>query len=140
MSGPLVVDASVAAKWLVLEAGSDHAARLLDGSRMLAAPDFMLLEVDNLVCKLIRRGAVSAVEAAEMRGVLRTVPVSYYPFGLVLEAGYALATRTRRSLYDCLYLALAVALDGQLVTADRPFYEEVRRRLPDLSVCWVETV
>lgn len=47
----LVVDAGVAAKWFFDEPLSDEAARLLDPSYELHAPDFFLLEIDNVLCK-----------------------------------------------------------------------------------------
>ena len=44
----------------------------------------------------------------------------------------------QRSLYDCLYLALAAAIDGVLVTADRKFYAAVAKGVYGRRVLWVE--
>jgi predicted nucleic acid-binding protein len=47
----LVVDASVAAKWLVTEPLSDRALALLGGANELIAPDLLLPEVGNILWK-----------------------------------------------------------------------------------------
>ncbi len=54
-----VVDASVAAKWFFDEPLSAEAARLLDVSHGLHAPDFFSLEIDSILCKKMRRGEIS---------------------------------------------------------------------------------
>lgn len=50
----LIVDASVAAKWVLDEAGSDEARALL--TQTVAAPDLIYAEVFNAVHKRVRRG------------------------------------------------------------------------------------
>ncbi|HEY3321617.1 MAG TPA: type II toxin-antitoxin system VapC family toxin [Planctomycetota bacterium] len=137
MSELVVVDASVAVKWLVPEPDAEHAKRLLDGTRVLTAPDFMLLEADNFICKLIRRGQATEAEGDAMRASLRKMPVEYHPFEPLLDSACKFANQTRRSAYDCLYLALSVSLNGELVTADRPFYDEVRLCAPGMKVKWI---
>lgn len=48
--------------------------------------------------------------------------------------GYALALVTHRSLYDCLYLALAETIDGAVITADRKFFLALSKdRMPPES-------
>ena len=44
---PVVVDASVAVQWFANEAGSETAARLIEGEEALAAPDIMPVEAAN---------------------------------------------------------------------------------------------
>ena len=43
----------------------------------------------------------------------------------------------RSTVYDCCYLALAVALGCRLVTADRPFYEAQRVGPQGGRLVWV---
>ena len=47
-----VVDASVAAKWFIEEVHAEAALALLRESNRLHAPDFLLVEMDGLLCKL----------------------------------------------------------------------------------------
>jgi predicted nucleic acid-binding protein len=58
-----------------------------------------------------------------------------------LEAAITLATQLRHSLYDCLYLALALIERVQLITADQRFVERVRRdgRLAGSVILLTET-
>ena len=52
----VVVDASVAAKWLVTESLSDKALALLGGPDDLISPDLLLPEVGNILWKKARAG------------------------------------------------------------------------------------
>ena len=53
---------------------------------------------------------------------------------------YVVAVQTRRSPYDCLYLALAVRLGGPMVTADRRFFDAIAPGPFAQHVLWVEDV
>jgi predicted nucleic acid-binding protein len=113
-----VVDANVVSKWFVPESLSGEAARLLDGAHELASPDLLWPEVGNVVWKKSRKGEISAREATRIVGVLDTLPLVVFPSRLLLEGALGIALRTGRSVCDGVYLALAVALDCRLATAD----------------------
>ena len=113
-----VVDASVVAKWFVPERHSDDAARLLDDQHELASPDLMWAEIGNVLWKKSRAGQVTGQEAARIIRALDDFPVTVFPSRLVLEGALEIALGTGRSVYDSVYLALAIALDCRLVTAD----------------------
>ena len=74
----LVVDASVAAKWLVTEPLSDKALDVL-GSSDEYAPDLLLAEVGNILWKKARRGEVSPSEARRIAGALVAAPLRIHP-------------------------------------------------------------
>ncbi len=135
-----VVDASVAAKWFLKEEHTEEAHRLLDGPDELHAPDFLLIEMDNVLCKRIRRGDVADREADSARAMLRELPLEYHPFSPLLDSAYSVAKQTRRSLYDCLYVALAMTLGGRMVTADRKLYDAIAAGPFAGYVVWVEDV
>jgi len=115
----LVVDASAAVKWFFEEDHAEEALRLLDDRLTLHAPDFMLLEVDSVVSKRVRRGLVVPRIAALVRGALRQMPVQLHDFEPLVDPAFELSLATGASVYDCLYVALGELLDGQVVTADR---------------------
>lgn len=117
----VVVDASVAAKWFFREEFTDSAIRLRDTQYRLHAPDFLLLEMDALFAKRIRRGEMSRPEATAARSALRKIPMTYHPSGALAHAAFDMACKTGGSFYDCLYLALAKNLRATLATADRRF-------------------
>ncbi|MEW6354816.1 MAG: type II toxin-antitoxin system VapC family toxin [Planctomycetota bacterium] len=120
-----VVDASVAAKWFFDEPHAVVARRLLSDSFSLHAPDFFLLEMDNLFCKRIRRGEITVKDGNDARAILRAGPIQFYPITPVRDMAYRIAIQSRRSIYDCIYVALAVLLNATMVTADRRLYEAI---------------
>lgn len=133
-----VVDASVAAKWFAPdEEHADAAFTLLEDNPRLHAPDFLLLELDNLFSKWARRGIVTADESEEMRRELRKQTIIYYPFAEMQDHAFGLANETGRSLYDCLYLALAILIDGVMVTAYQRFHDDLANTPLAGRVAWV---
>lgn len=114
---PLVVDASVAIKWVVEEEGSQAAAMLLDGPG-LAAPDLLMPECANILWKKVRRGELAPEEARLAAELLQRAAVELVPMRPLMPAALALAVRLDHPAYDCAYLALAVERDHPFVTAD----------------------
>lgn len=115
----MIVDASVAAKWLLPEPDAPEALRWLDGRHRLAAPDLLYAEVGNLVWKLHRRGLLDTEEASDLIGHFLSMPVDIYDSAFLLAPALEIGIATRRPIYDSLYLALAVELDGIVITADQ---------------------
>ena len=113
-----VVDANVVAKWFIPERLSEEAARLLDERHELASPDLLWPELGNVLWKKARAGQLTAQEATRIVRALDQFPVTFFPSRLVLEGALEVALATGRSVYDSVYVALAVALDCRLVTAD----------------------
>jgi len=133
-----VVDASVAAKWFLNEKHSDAACLILRRGNELHAPDFFLLEIDNLLVKRIRRGDISRRHADEIRAALRRFDISYHPFTPMRNEAFELASQACLSLYDSLYIVLAILIRGRMVTADRKLYDALARTLLCEHVLWVE--
>lgn len=133
-----VVDACVAAKWFTEEQYSEQALQLLSGKDSLHAPDFLLLELDNLVCKWIRRGVITGDEGDDIRSGLRRQGMQFHPFSLLQEHAFTIAVQTGRALYDSLYVALALTLKGQMVTADRRLYDALADGPFAGDVVWIE--
>lgn len=134
----LVVDASVMAKWVVSEEHTADAWRVLVRDESLHAPDFALLEIDSVLCRRLRRRLLTMLQARGARHLLERFPVSYVPAEQFRDDAFDLAAGTSRSPYDCLYLALALRLDGRLVTADRRFYDAIAAGPHSDSILWIE--
>ncbi len=118
----IVVDASVAVKWYVPETGSAEASVLIEEDAQRLAPDLLAAELANTLWKKVRRGELDAAEAAEIvDAFVSACPVALIPTSPYLNAACDLAIRYQRTVYDALYLALALAEDGTLVTADARF-------------------
>ena len=133
-----IVDASVAAKWFTEEDHAQAALRLIQGGDPLHVPDFFLLEMDNLICKWIRQGMISEPEGENLRATLKTLPLNLHSIANLQDSAFLIANQTRRSVYDCLYIALAVALNGQMVTADRRLFEGLKDGPFAGRVVWIE--
>jgi predicted nucleic acid-binding protein len=139
LSPAIIVDASVALKW-VLDEDDSLLARALAG-RDLAAPDLLWLECANGLWRWVRRGALSKRVAHQRFVALRRAPVALTPVGELLDRALMLAIELAHPIYDCVYLALALQRGVQVVTADRRFVNAVRRHveLSGAVVLLVET-
>ena len=119
-----VLDASVVIKWFVPEVHSEAARRLLSLPHEYAAPDLLFAETANIVWKKIRRGELTPEHGqrlvADIAGP-RGIAIDRVPSRLLAEDAHALANATGRTVYDSLYLALAVRLGTRMITADERF-------------------
>ena len=123
----IVVDASIAVKWVIPEVLSDEAEALRGRADRLLAPDLLLPEAANALWKKLIRREISAHEAAQAIELLMASGLDLRPSGPLLDRALALARRLRHPVYDCLYLALAQAEDATLVTADQRLLARVAR-------------
>ena len=114
----LVVDASVALKWLVAEEQSDVAARLLDGSYELFAPRLMASEVGNALWRKVRVGEIEPRQAGALADALPQLPVGWAEDDEISADALRIAISLERPAYACTYLALAHRLGATLITAD----------------------
>lgn len=119
----IVIDASVALKWVLAEAGQDSADALLD--RELIAPSLWLIEAANALWRRTARGELTTTEAAERLAELMQAPVTTTPVEADIAAALGLAAQLGHPVYDCLYLALAIREDTVVVTADARFHAAV---------------
>jgi predicted nucleic acid-binding protein len=134
----LVVDASVAIKWFVPEVHSIAAARLLDPDFILSAPDLIGPEFANTVWKKVRREEIAPDDALEILNAFGGLGVEIYPSDALVIPALELALAIDRTVYDSLYLALAIAHNGVLVTADRKFHAAVTASPLASHISWVE--
>ena len=121
----IVVDASVAIKWVVDEPGTE--AALAIRTEQLLAPAIWLAEAANALWRHVKMGEASASEALARLVRLRRAPVRSFPIEPHVSTALELAARGNHPVYDCLYLALAIQRDTQVVTDDRRFTEAAAR-------------
>ena len=139
----IVVDASVGLKWFLPEVHSAEACRWRHGPEEFHAPAFFFdLEIANILWKKIRRDEISHADADAdaVLGQLPTLPLTRHPESPLLFAAFDLANRTQRTVYDCLYLALAVQLRGRMLTADLRFFNSLAGTPWAANICWVGDV
>ena len=117
----LVVDASVAVKWLVAEDGSDIAREIAASGEDLHVPRLMASEVANALWRKARAGEIARAELAAMLPLVPEMPVRWSADETVCADAVRLALALDHPVYDCVYLALAHRMDAILVTADLRF-------------------
>ncbi len=118
-----VVDASMVIKWYIPEELSDKAdaflARVESSGEGLIAPDFILIELANVLWKKRRANELRDDEVQlVLDELLNHLGVSLIESHLLLAHAVGIAAETDCSAYDSLYLAAAEAYDAVLMTAD----------------------
>jgi predicted nucleic acid-binding protein len=122
----LVIDASIAIKWVIDENGTPEALKLRGRGRLMA-PDLLVPECANILWKKVRRRELSRDEALLAAGLLQGAEIELLPTRSLLEAATRIAIEFEHPAYDCLYLALAVEKDCPFVTADSGFVRKLRQ-------------
>jgi len=121
----LVVDASIAIKWVIGEEGSDDALKLLK-SATLAAPDLLVAECANVLWKKVQRAELTASEATLCARLLQRADIEIHPTRHLLDAATQMAIELSHPAYDCIYLGLATANGWRFVTADDRLLRKIR--------------
>ncbi|MEA2975816.1 MAG: hypothetical protein QOF19_1336 [Alphaproteobacteria bacterium] len=114
----LVIDASIAAKWVLPEHGTDLAVALRNGSDELIAPAFIVAEIGNAVWKRALRNELSLEEAVSAVGIAAGLMTRLVPLEGLSARAMEIAIQLRHPIYDCFYLALAERERAPIVSAD----------------------
>jgi predicted nucleic acid-binding protein len=130
----VVVDSSVVAKWVLPEADSAQAQRLLAeaaaSAHRLVVLDLVFPEVANAIWKRHRQKLITLEEAEGYLSDLERMPVQVEPARRLLAAALAIAVKYDRAVYDALFVALAQDLGVRGVTADEPLYHATHAGIP----------
>lgn len=127
----LVLDASVAVKWLVPEERQLEAEEILVSSIPLTAPAAIVAEVATALSKKVRVDGLSRQHARSSlrlwQGLLNVERrVMVVEDGELLSEALELSLGLNHQLPDCLYLALARHAQCPLVTADTQLVKKAK--------------
>jgi len=132
-----VVDANVAAKWLLPAAGEgllDQANRLVAlhvrRELQLLAPDLIEAEIGNVLWRAVRRSRISQAEAENSLRRFSDLAIQVVPTSDLLGQALQIAVACDRSFYDSLYVALALTTKTELITADERLVSALGTRFP----------
>jgi predicted nucleic acid-binding protein len=127
----------VAAKWFLPAAGETLATEALEllrdytnGQIRLIVPDLFWAEFANLLWKAVRQGRCSKTSAEDAIQSMRSRNLPTITSAAMVQEAFAIAHAFDRSVYDCLYVAVAVASRAQLITADERLAKALATRLP----------
>lgn len=132
-----VLDASVAAKWMLPAGGEDlhdeateWLERLLADQISLVVPDLFWIEMSNITWRAVRFGRIDKEEASRSLADLRIRKIETVSSHPLLGAALEIAFSYNRSVYDSIYIALAKDRSTSLVTADEKLANAVAAYLP----------
>jgi len=135
-----VLDAGVAAKWVLPPKDEPLAAesvRLLQrfaaGEVHLSVPDLFWPEIGNVLWRSVRLGRITEQSAYAAIDGFQTLGIRTTQARPLLRDAVTIAVGFERSLYDAVYLALAMASGRPLITADERLINAGAR----LSVKWL---
>lgn len=136
----IVVDASVAVKWFLLEPGSDAALDVL--SRVddpLHGPDLLLVEVTSAIVRQTNQRIITREDASHATrrwmSAWGSGQVHAHQLSIpLISAATRIAIDLGHPLKDCIYLALALDLGCALLTADAKFRDRAVSRYPAVAL------
>ena len=118
-----VLDCSVTMAWIFPDEATEATNGLLESFEKGSAfvPCLWPIEVGNVLLVATRRGRVRVEEWPRIRQYLEALPMEIDPISVANAIGPSLelAHRHELSLYDAMYLELAVRMRMPLATLDR---------------------
>jgi predicted nucleic acid-binding protein len=138
MPDTFVLDCSAAAKWILPEPDRAPALgwfeRYVSGEVLLIAPDLLLAEFASLVAKRNRRKQISAKQACEAFSLMTKCAPRLFDMRPRLFRALDLSLQYQLSVWDCIYLALALERDCPVLTADVRLFRAGRGRHPSIRL------
>ena len=136
-----VIDANVAVKWFLAESTEPlrrEALALLDKQSRheidFVVPDLFWVEFANVVWKAARTGRMTKKSAEASLASLDRLDFPTVSSRTLIHTAFQIATTFERTLYDSLYVALAVQSKAQLITADERLANALASHLPVKSL------
>lgn len=120
----LVIDASVAIKWIVEEDGTAKGLAVRRRAEVIA-PELLRPECANILWKEVQRDELSNDEALIAARLLQAADIEFLAIRTLLEAATQIAIELNHAAHHCLYLAVAADPDWRFVTADESFVRKL---------------
>lgn len=120
MMSSLVVDASVAVKWFVVEERSKDAVALTADYHLLA-PALVTIEVASALSRKARQKMITVESAAQHMAALPRYFGEMVDHDTLLPAALGLSFELSHPIYDCVYLELARRRHVPMITDDLAF-------------------
>ena len=121
-----VLDASVAVSIAMNLPESSRFQSQIETSDLVIAPDLLVAEVSNAVCKYVKAGVMDSEQGDRVLGRAIALVDTFETSLILHREAYALSVDHLHPVYDALYLVLARRNNAVLATLDR--------RLGDLAL------
>ena len=120
---PFVLDCSMTMAWVFADEANESTDALRESLLKDSAvvPVLWPIEVGNVLLVATRRGRITEDDWPRIRDDLEILPIDVDPesFGRVLETVLSIAKESELSVYDAMYLELALRLGLPLATLNR---------------------
>ncbi len=135
VNGYVVVDASLAIKWVLKEPYAEEALALASGwastGTKPVAPCLLLVEATNVLHRRVVKGHISPSQAKHLLAGLLNMGIEVRESPQIHLRALELAQELQTpAVYDTHYLALADILGCDLWTADERFFNSVKEQQP----------
>jgi predicted nucleic acid-binding protein len=114
----VVIDASVAAKSLFLEDGTELVHSFLNTIDYLIEPDLFEIELDAIITKRVRKKFLTVQEGDEKRIESRSFKHTLVRYNEIAESAFEISSKLPVTLYDATYVATAILANSVFYTAD----------------------
>ena len=133
-----VVDASVAIKWYLPEIHKTYALYLIGSGHILLAPDLILGEVGGILWKWSRKSLITGDEATIFMNLFLKVDLEIVSSIGLISLAFEIASSIGVTVYDCLYVSVAIMRNAILITADRKLYDALFGTPFKEYLIWIE--
>jgi len=123
----LVIDASVAVKWVLPEDAAERAAVLRQQPDELIAPTLIAAEIGSAMRKYVAAKQLSVPEALSSAQIATALINRLVPIPELTGRALELAIELQHPIYDCFYLALAERERAPLISADKRLVAAAKR-------------
>lgn len=132
-----VIDASVSVKWYIPEIYEQEAISLLKGKHQFHVPELIFPEFGNIIWKKVRRGDITKAEGEKIITEFSKRKLIIHSHKGIIKPAYIGAESSGQTVYDWTYLALAVSLSCEMVTADEKFYKALEKTPLKNNLKWI---
>lgn len=135
-----VIDASVAAKWVLpIEPYQENALKLRDDhiseTAHLSAPTVLTVELTNVLWKAVKQQRLTQGDAQEALQALGDVKISLYePDWIDATHILKIACKLDLAVYDSTYLFVTQKIKAQFITADNKLFEKAKAQFNVLHI------
>ncbi|HEY2410718.1 MAG TPA: type II toxin-antitoxin system VapC family toxin [Pirellulaceae bacterium] len=137
----IIIDASVGLKWFVPEVHSLEAHYWRGPSHELhTLAVFFEIEIANVLWKKVQRAQLTFPEAAQIAMEFPALALQRHAESSLIPSALDLAQQINRTVYDSLYLALAVQLNGRMVTADLRLHNSISATAFAKHIAWIADI